>query len=82
MAVIVQHKEAGSKYILLGAGFGAYKASRPGAFLGNLAPVTDSGEIRVVLVSDAAGSLEWIASDMLGVLSVDGEAPGNLLDGS
>ncbi len=38
MATIVQHLDTYDKYILLGAGFGAYKATRPSFFGGNLFP--------------------------------------------
>ena len=38
MAVIVKHIESGERYILLGTGFGAYKATRPSLFFGNWSP--------------------------------------------
>ena len=79
MAVIVRHRESGAKYILLGAGFGAYKALRPGMFFGHLAPHEESGELPVALVCDAEGAATWVQSKNLEVLSVDGEKPSEIL---
>ena len=81
MAVIVRHKEFGARYILLGAGFGAYKSSRPGLLLGNWAPHEKSGDIRVVLVCDSAGVTNWVESVNLEVVSVDGAEPAAILGG-
>ena len=79
MAVIVRHRETGAEYILLGAGFGAYKALRPGVFFGNLAPAEESGELPVALVCDADGAATWVRSENLEVLTVDGEKPSEIL---
>lgn len=38
MAIIVEHKDSGKKYILLGTGFGTFKALRPSIFFGNWFP--------------------------------------------
>ena len=79
MTIIVRHKDDGSEYILLGAGFGAYKALRPSFFLGNLAPHEEAGELPVVLVCSADGLPRWVRSEKLEVLSVDGERPSDIL---
>ena len=81
MAVIVRHKESQGEYILLGAGFGAYKGIRPSMILGNLAPHEDAGEIPVALVCDAQGAVLWVRSENLTVLSVDGQLPAQVLAG-
>ena len=52
MATIVRSKQNGKKYILLGTGFGAYKATRPGVFFGNLIPEEEQGQIKMVAVCD------------------------------
>jgi hypothetical protein len=80
MAVIVKHRQSGERCILLGAGFGAYKATRPGAFFGNWSPVAGSGQLPVVLVCDAAGLSRWIKSDLLQVESVEGRSAGEVLE--
>ena len=36
MAVIVEHRETGDRFVLVGTGFGAYKATKPNWFFGNL----------------------------------------------
>ena len=38
MATIMEHRESGNRYILLGTGYGAYKSSRPSRVFGNLIP--------------------------------------------
>ena len=81
MAVIVRHKESGARYILLGAGFGAYKSSRPSVLFGNWAPAEKSGDIRVVFVCDSEGRTGWVESEKLEVVSVDGAEPGAILGG-
>jgi hypothetical protein len=50
MATIVQSKRDGKNYVLLGTGFGAYKATRPGVFFGNLIPDEDEGQITMAAV--------------------------------
>ena len=80
MAVIVQHKKSKNRYVLLGAGFAAYKSTRPGAITGSWAPVTDGKEVRAVLVCDAAGATLWIESDALEVVSIDGQTAAEVLE--
>jgi hypothetical protein len=79
MAVIVRQKDTGDRYILIGSGFGAFKASRPGVFFGNWNPIEESGEIPVVLVCNSSGATTWIKSALLEVVSVDGLAPSQVL---
>ena len=79
MATIVKHIESGQRYILLGTGFGAYKATRPSVFFGSLLPKDEAGQITMVAVCNAQGQLGWIHSDELEVVEVDGTTPGELL---
>ena len=79
MAVIVRHKEIGSEYVLLGAGFGAYKALRPSVFLGNLAPHQEAGELAMALICGSGGEPMWVQSDQLEVVSIDGRTPAEIL---
>ena len=79
MAIIVTHKKKGGRFILVGSGFGAYKAIRPSVFLGHLAPHEEEGTVRVVLLCDHRGAVAWIDSREIEVLSVDGQTPGELL---
>ena len=79
MATIVRYKRDGKKYILLGTGFGAYKATRPGVFFGNLLPNEEQGQITMVAVCDIDGNIRWTHSDELTVVEVDGDSPSALL---
>lgn len=79
MATIVQSKRNGKKYVLLGTGFGAYKATRPGVFFGNLIPEEEKGQITMVAVCDKEGRIRWTHSDDLTVVDVDGSSPSALL---
>lgn len=79
MAIVVSYKKDGKKYILIGTGFGAYKATRPSFFGGNLFPHEDEGNIRVVAVADREGDIHWVDSDDLRVIEVDGNKIEDLL---
>ena len=79
MATVVTHKTKGGEYLLLGAGFGAYKATRPSLFFGNLAPSEEGGELPVVLLCDRTGKVGWVKSEDIEVIRVDGSAPADLL---
>ena len=57
MAIIVQHKETRKDYVLLGGGFGAYKAKSPSPLLGNLAPLREEGEYPMVCVCNPKGHI-------------------------
>ncbi len=72
MAIVVKNKENNRKYILLGTGFGAYKAVRPSFFGGNLLPHEEEGTITIVAVCNYKGDIIWIESDKLQVIEVDG----------
>ena len=79
MATIVTHKESGREYILLGAGYGAYKATRPSFFFGNLAPREEAGEHSLVLICDSTGEVGWVNSEDIKVVRVDGQSPADAL---
>ncbi len=82
MATIVQYKTDGKKYVLLGTGFGAYKATRPGVFFGNLLPNEEEGQTTMVAVCDPNGTIRWTHSEELIVLEVDGHSPSAVLSES
>ncbi len=79
MAVIVKHIESGEKYILLGTGFGAFKATRPSLFFGNLAPTEETGQVTMVAVCNSQGQIGWMHSDELQVVQVDAKSPSEVL---
>jgi hypothetical protein len=76
--VIVRSLESGRRYLLLGTGFGEWQSARPSALLGNLAPVTDHGDSRMVCVCDRSGTLGWLKSEQVVVETVDGRPIGEL----
>jgi len=79
MATIVKHRQTGERYLLLGTGFGAYRATKPNWLFGNLMADEQSGELSVVAVCNAAGEIGWFASGELVVTGIDGRAPAQVL---
>lgn len=80
MAVVVQHKKTLKKFILLGVGYGTYKATRPSFIGGNLFPNEEAGETHVVAVCDKDGNIIWFSPNKLKVIEVDGVKLKNLSD--
>lgn len=80
MAIIVRHNETRKVFALVGTGFGAYKATRPGVFGGNLFPNEEEGTIPVAAVSDERGSIQWLSTDELQVIEIDGVKIENVID--
>ena len=79
MAVIVRHKSTNKDYVLLGTGFGAFKSSRPGLFLGDLFPTEEKGQITMVALCNQQGEIRWAQSEDVTVVSIDGQQPQELL---
>jgi len=79
VGIIVKHVASGEKYILLGTGLGAYKATRPSLFFGNWAPAEESGQVTMVAVCNRAGQIGWVECSELEVVAVDGDKPAELL---
>ncbi|NDI34428.1 hypothetical protein [Chengkuizengella sediminis] len=76
MATIVLHKASGKRYILLGTGYGAYKATRPGLIGGDLFPNEEQDEIPAASVCDEFGTIQWLYTNELQVVEVDGKSIG------
>jgi len=77
MATIVKHKESGKLFVLIGTGYGAYKAMLPGVFGGSLFPQEESAEIPLAAVSDRYGNILWMLTEELQVVEVDGRPVGD-----
>lgn len=77
MATIVKHKQSGKTYVLIGTGYGAYKAMLPGVFGGSLFPQEESAEIPLAAVSDRYGNIVWMLTEELLVEEVDGRPIGD-----
>ena len=72
MATIVVYRPTNAKYILLGTGYGAYRAERPSPIFGNLASSTTQGSQETVCICDGDGNIGWVNSSDVYVNSVDG----------
>ena len=79
MAIIVRHKETRKDYVLLGGGFGVYKAKSPSPLFGNLVPLQEEGESPMVCVCNPKGHIGWFYSDELLVISVDGHPVSDII---
>ena len=75
MAVIVRHnEEPNDQFVLLGTGFGMFKAMR-GSTLGDILSKQDEGEKTLVALCGKDGTILWADSSDLTVVSVDGQSP-------
>ena len=72
MAILVQHLESQQVFVLIGTGYGAYRSTRPSLLGGSLFPYEDSGEIPVAAVSNEFGVIQWIYTQDLKVIEIDG----------
>lgn len=79
MATIVKRVRTGARYVLVGAGFGAFESKKPNWLLGDLVADTSQGKYTMAAVCDKSGQIYWIKTDELEVESVDGESPKTLL---
>ena len=72
MATIVQHSKTDKKYILLGVGYAAYKATRPSFFGGNLLPNEEEDIMKIMSVCDKEGNILWFDPKHLKIVKVNG----------
>ena len=79
MATIVTHVERGGRYVLLGASFSRWKTSRGSALGGNLFPVEEEGDTRVLALCGPDGIVRWSEAKHYRVLEVDGVAVAEVL---
>ncbi|HHW31937.1 MAG TPA: hypothetical protein GXX20_09745 [Clostridiaceae bacterium] len=80
MAIIVRHKKSSKVYVLIGTGYGAYKATTPSFLGGNLFPHEEEGEIPIAAVTDEKGEIRWIYTNELEVIEIDGIEIGKVLE--
>ena len=82
MAIIVRHnEEPANHYVLLGAGFGMFKAMR-GATLGDILGIQEEGDKTLVALCGTDGQILWADSSELTVVSVDGQSLDSVLPSS
>ena len=62
MATIVEHIESKTRYVLLGTGFGMYRAKVPGILFGNWAPETEEGFEQAICAAKPNGEIQWLRS--------------------
>ena len=70
--IIVRDKNTCRKYILLGTGYGAYKAVSPSFFGGKFLPHEEEGILQTVAVCNKSGDIIWYKSSELQVVEIDG----------
>jgi len=80
MATIVVHIKTNKRYVLIGAGFGAFQSKKPNWLLGDLMADTSEGQHAMACVCDRSGELRWVESAHLTIVAVDGKSPADLLD--
>lgn len=80
MAVIVRHRSSHAELVLLGPGYGAYMAMRPGTFLGNSRPHEESAEFFKIAACDRSGNIHWFDAKDVEVVEVDGVTPSDILE--
>jgi len=80
MAVIIRRKNKSNRYVLIGAGLGAYAATRGSWLFGQLEAEDGSDVLPVVAAADAEGEIVWIAAEDVEVVSIDGRSPAELLE--
>lgn len=74
MAILVEHIESKKRYLLVGTGLSQWASARPNRLLGDLFAKESSGTSTMCCVTDYAGRLEWVRSDQIRVLWMDGVA--------
>ena len=79
MAAIVQSKKTGKRYVVLGAGFGLFKAAHTSPMFGGWFPNKEQGNEQLLAVCDAQGKPGFIQIADAEVISVDGVSPAELL---
>jgi hypothetical protein len=81
MTTIIRHDESGVEYVLVGTGLGMFQATKPHWFLGDWGSETKSGVSSCVCAADGDGTLRWMPSKHVTVVSVDGVKPTDILAG-
>lgn len=77
MAIIVEHKATGQRAVLLGSGFGAYAATRPSYWWGNIDPHKENGVISTVAICGQDGAIRWVQTEEVVVVEIDGQPVSN-----
>ncbi|TNE82070.1 MAG: hypothetical protein EP332_01975 [Bacteroidetes bacterium] len=72
MATIVEIIQTKERAVLIGSGFGAWAAERPSLWWGNLDPHKENGFLETVAISDRSGNIQWIKSQDVRVIEIDG----------
>ncbi len=70
MATIVKHNITNVKYILIGAGFGAYQSKGHSGVETGLITDAEEGTMELLCVCDSKGKIQWMDSENMTVFSV------------
>ena len=80
MAIIVEHRESGERFVVLGAGYGMWASARPNRVFGDLFANDQSGTQEGVCVSDAAGNIGWLSPREVKLVRVGGASPAEAIE--
>ncbi len=80
MRVVVEHKDTGCHYLLLGSGLGATESALPSAYWGSMPPQVRRQDRYELAVCSRDGEVHWIQSSELRVVTVDGIAVKDIPD--
>ena len=72
MLTKVHHSPSGKTFILLGTGFGAFRAIRPSLIMGNLIPHEEKGVYELAAICDHLGRIRFADVNDLRVEEVNG----------
>ena len=70
MPIIVEHKETGDFFVLIGSGFGAFQSAVRDVF--NMSVDRKHGTHAMVCVCDRNGNIGWLRSEKIKVINVHG----------
>ena len=79
MATKVRHRKNGKTFLMLGTGYGAFKAMAMANTFHAMNHEIDEGELGMIAICDSAGQIHWIDHRLVEVVEVDGVAPNQLL---
>jgi hypothetical protein len=80
MPTIVKHLTTGHHYVMLGTGYGIWATARPSR-ASELIIRENKGEAHILHVCDKLGRVLWLRPQEVEIISIDGQAPAEALQG-
>lgn len=79
MAIKVRNKRNGKTYLMVGTGYGVFKAMAMANTFHAMNPEIDEGELGMIAACDSQGTIHWIDHRHVEVIELDGVKPCELL---